>query len=84
MPFDIDEPIQEDYIMGKPSRAKDKQIDIKEINAESGRITIEGRIISCECKETKSGKGMLVFEIYDGTVNHLQKMRPKEMKYVAK
>ena len=67
MPFDIDEPIQENYIMGKPSRAKEKQIEIKEINAESGRITIEGRIITCECKETKSGKGMLVFEIYDGT-----------------
>ena len=31
MPFNIDEPIQEDYIMGKPSRAKDKQIEIKEI-----------------------------------------------------
>ena len=36
MPFDIDEPVHEDYIMGKPSRAKEKQIDIKEINAESG------------------------------------------------
>ena len=67
MPFDIDESIEENYIMGKPSKAKEKQIEIKEINAESGRITIEGRIISCECKETKSGKGMLVFEIYDGT-----------------
>ena len=67
MPFDIEEPLEENYIMGKPSKAKEKQIDIKEINAESGRITIEGRIISCECKETKSGKGMLVFEIYDGT-----------------
>ena len=25
------------------------------------------RVISCECKETKSGKGMLIFELYDGT-----------------
>ena len=67
MPFDIDEPLEENYIMGKPSRAKEKQIAIKEINAESGRITIEGKIINCECKETKSGKGMLIFELYDGT-----------------
>ena len=67
MPFDIEEPLEENYIMGKPSRAKENLISIKEINAESGRITIEGKIISCECKETKSGKGMLIFELYDGT-----------------
>ena len=67
MPYDVEEVTEEDYIMGKPSRAKENQISIKEINAESGRITIEGRIISAECKETKSGKGMIIFEIYDGT-----------------
>ena len=67
IPFDIDEPVEENYIIGKPSKAKEKLIEIKEINAESGRITIEGRIINCECKETKSGKGMLIFELYDGT-----------------
>ena len=57
----------QNYILGKPSKAKEKLIKIKDINAESGRITIEGRVISCECKETKSGKGMLIFELYDGT-----------------
>ena len=67
MPFDIEEPIEENYIMGKPSRAKEKQIEIKEIDADAGRITIEGRIITCECKETKTGKGMIIFELYDGT-----------------
>ena len=67
MPFDIDEPLEENYILGKPSRAKERQIEIKEIDADTGRITIEGRIISCECRETKSGKGMIIFELYDGT-----------------
>ncbi|MBQ7882651.1 MAG: PolC-type DNA polymerase III [Treponema sp.] len=67
MPYDIEEVTEENYIMGKPSKAKENLISIREINAESGRITIEGRIISCECKETKSGKGMLIFELYDGT-----------------
>ena len=56
-----------EYIMGKPSKAKEKKVKIKEIGADSGRITIEGRILTCECKETKSGKGMLIFDIYDGT-----------------
>ena len=41
MPFDIDEPLEENYILGKPSRAKERQIEIKEIDADTGRITIE-------------------------------------------
>ena len=69
MEEDIDN-ISEDninYIMGKPSKAKEKLVKIKDINAESGRITIEGRVVSCECRETRSGKGMIIFELYDGT-----------------
>ena len=54
-------------IFGKPSRAKETLFKIKDITSNESRVTIEGRIVSCECKETKTGKGMLIFEIYDGT-----------------
>ena len=54
-------------IFGKPSRAKETLFKIKDITSNDSRVTIEGRIVSCECKETKTGKGMLIFEIYDGT-----------------
>lgn len=54
-------------IFGKPSRAKETLFKIKDITSNDSRVTIEGRIASCECKETKTGKGMLIFEIYDGT-----------------
>ena len=57
----------ENYIMGKPSKAKEKQIKIKDITANDGRVTLEGRRVTCECRETKSGKGMIIFELYDGT-----------------
>ena len=57
----------QEYIMGKPSRTKEKLTKIKEISAESGRVTLEGRIISCQVRETKSGKGMIIFELFDGT-----------------
>ena len=57
----------QEYIMGKPSRAKEKLTKIKEISAESGRVTLEGRIVSCQVRETKSGKGMIIFELFDGT-----------------
>ena len=53
-------------IFGKPSRAKETLFKIKDITSNDSRVTIEGRIVSCECKETKTGKGMLIFEIYDG------------------
>ena len=65
---EIDElPQAENIIFGKPSKAKEKKLKIKEIDANSGRITLEGRVVNSECRETKTGKGMLIFEIYDGT-----------------
>ena len=53
--------------MGKPSKAKENKVNIKDITANDARVTIEGRIVSAEAKETRTGKGMLIFEIYDGT-----------------
>ena len=53
--------------MGKKSRTKENRKKIQDINANDARVTLEGRIISCDCKETKSGKGMIIFELYDGT-----------------
>ena len=58
---------QDNIIFGKPSKAKEKKMKIKDITANDGRITLEGRIVNSECKETKTGKGMLIFELYDGT-----------------
>ena len=63
----VNEEVEETYIMGKKSRAKEKLIKIKDITANDGRATLEGRILTCECRETKSGKGMIIFELYDGT-----------------
>ncbi len=57
----------EAYILGKPSKAKEKLVKIKDITADNAKITIEGRVSSCECRETKTGKGMIIYEIYDGT-----------------
>jgi len=60
-------PQAENLIFGKPSRAKENKIKIKEITSNDSRVTLEGRIVNAECKETKTGKGMLIFELYDGT-----------------
>ena len=84
MPEDmqLDEAVMEEqrYIMGKPSKAKEKQIKIKDITANDGRVTLEGRIINCECRETKSGKGMLIIDLYDGTGTMTCKSFAKDIK----
>ena len=56
-----------DYILGKPSKAKENLRKIIDITAEDGRITLIGRVINAEARETKTGKGMLIIDLYDGT-----------------
>ena len=58
---------EENIILGSVSKAKENLCKIKDIEASNKRITIEGKIVSCEARETKTGKGMLIFDIYDGT-----------------
>ena len=72
------EQVQE-YILGKPSKAKEKRVKIKDITANDGRVTLEGRIVTCDVRETKSGKGMIIFELYDGTGNMTCKSFSKDL-----
>lgn len=65
--MEIPEIEEQEYIMGKPSRAKEKYIKIKDITANDGRVTLEGRLVTINVRETKSGKGMIIFDLYDGT-----------------
>ncbi len=57
----------ENYIMGKPSKAKEKVVKIKDLTANDGRVTLIGRVVSIDAKVTKSGKSLIIFGIYDGT-----------------
>ncbi len=69
-----------EYIMGKPSKAREKKVKIKDLNANDGRVTLEGRIVTVDCRETKSGKGMLIFELYDGSGTITCKSFAKDIK----
>ena len=71
---------EQQYIMGKPSRAKEKKVKIKDINANEGKVTLEGRIISSQARETRSGKGMIILELYDGTGTLTCKSFAKDIK----
>ena len=83
VPENIDielEPVSVEYIMGKPSKAKEKHVMVKDLGADSGRVTLEGRVIISDVRETKSGKGMLIFDIYDGTGRITIKSFAKDLK----
>ena len=57
----------EQYIIGKQSKVKEKFTHICDITANDGKVTLEGRIVNIQIRETKSGKGMIIFDLYDGT-----------------
>ena len=58
---------ENNIILGTASKAKECKVKIKDIEASNKRITIEGRVVECTARETKTGKGMLIYDIYDGT-----------------
>ena len=70
----------QEYIMGKSSKAKEKHVNIKDITANDGKVTLEGRILTSEVRETRSGKGMLIFDLYDGTGTITIKSFAKDLK----
>ena len=58
---------EQNIILGKASKAKEKKVKIKDITADNTRITLEGRVVTAECRETKTGKGMIIFDLFDGS-----------------
>ena len=58
---------EENVILGKITKAKENKVKIQDISADNKRITIEGRLVNCVARETKTGKGMLIYELYDGS-----------------
>ena len=58
---------EKEYIIGKRSRAKENNKKIKDLTANDGRVTLIGRVVNCEKRLTKSGKALIIFDLYDGT-----------------
>ena len=54
-------------IGSKKAKITDKIVKVKDINMDSGKVVICGKIIKQEVKELKSGKFLLMMNVYDGT-----------------
>ena len=62
---------QEEYtpviIGNKKAKITDKVVKVKDISMDSGKVVICGKIIKQELKELKSGKFLLMINVYDGS-----------------
>ena len=54
-------------ILGRNPNIKENLVKVADLSMESGKIAIEGEIIHTDSRELKSGKHLLMFDVYDGT-----------------
>ena len=65
-----DKQVEDDspFIIGnKKAKISDKIIKVKDVNLDSGKVTICGKVIKQELKELKTGNFLLMINVFDGT-----------------
>ncbi len=63
----IEEKEKTPLIIGHSLNIKENIIKIEDIGVDSGKIAIDGEIINIDSRELKSGKFLVMFDVYDGT-----------------
>ncbi len=64
------EEVQEEktpVILGRNGNIKDTLVNVSDISIDSGKVALEGEILNTDSRELKSGKFLLMFDLYDGT-----------------
>ena len=54
-------------ILGRSDKIKEEVVKITDITADIGKIALQGEIVSTDSRELKSGKVLVMFNVYDGT-----------------
>ena len=54
-------------ILGRNGNIKETLVKVSDISIDSGKIALEGEIINTDSRELKSGKVLVMFDLYDGT-----------------
>lgn len=54
-------------ILGRNGNIKDTLVKVTDVSIDSGKIALEGEIINTDSRELKSGKFLIMFDLYDGT-----------------
>lgn len=64
----IEEPEEKTpVILGRNGNIKETLVKVSDISIDSGKIALEGEIINTDSRELKSGKFLVMFDLYDGT-----------------
>ncbi len=62
-------PVEEEQsplILGRNINIKDGLVKVEDISIDSGKISLEGEIVNTDSRELKSGKFLIMFDLYDG------------------
>ena len=54
-------------ILGRNPNIKDELVKVKDLSIDSGKIALEGEVINIDSRELKSGKVLVMYDVYDGT-----------------
>ena len=54
-------------IYGRNINIKEKIVKVNELTPDEGRVAISGEVINTETRELRSGKVLLMFDVYDGS-----------------
>ena len=64
----IEEPAEiTPLILGRSLNIKETLVKVEDIGVDSGKISLDGEIINMDSRELKSGKFLVLFDLYDGT-----------------
>lgn len=54
-------------IIGRNGNIREEIVKVEDISIDSGKIAVEGEIINLDSRELKSGKFLVLYDVYDGT-----------------
>ena len=58
---------QTPLIIGRSLNIKEGLVKVEDLSIDSGKISLEGEVINMDSRELKSGKFLVMFDVYDGT-----------------
>ena len=54
-------------ILGRNMNIREELVKVEDIGVDTGKLSIEGEVINTDSRELKSGKWLVMFDVYDGT-----------------
>ena len=67
---EVKEEIAEEYtplILGRSLNIREQVVKVEDLSIDSGKVALDGEIINMDSRELKSGKFLVMFDLYDGT-----------------